>query len=243
MQTVILPVFDEKDLSAIPNCLRFLANSGTEVIMILHNPNVGITDGDLTKPFEERVTQLQAAKTGAVAREDYDAAKEYAKQIEDTKTERDIAVRDGWSQIPEQQRMAIYRKVLDPTKLGTEAIFPLRENYPHDQVFRALHELQSTWPRDLEHGQFSLVWPRSVPEQVVPRVIAQVTAPAASTAMKTPEFGKALSETDVSIRRETLRRRHLAYISACKKHGIDPKGEDKSKVIDLIIQQEFPKAA
>ena len=240
MKSAIVAIFDEKDLAALPNCTRFLFNSGVETVCFLHSPSIGITNESLTAPFEKQITDLTTAKKAAADREDYDAAKGFASQIEDAKTERDTAIREGWSKIPEADRMKIYRTVLNPDVLGTEAIFPLKENYPKEEIFRALHELQSVWPADLPPGEFSVVWPLSIAPQTKPRVME---APQVLTAGK---LSKAPTETDNGFSPEQVRRdqlkRHFALVAARKKYDI-PDSLPKEQAIENIIAREFPKAA
>lgn len=240
MKSVIIPVFDQKDLAALFNCLMFLKNSGTQTIMILHNPNIGLNDGDISKPFESRMAELELAEQSAAHRRDYTAAQGYHQQYEDTKTERDTAIREGWSNIPKEELFKINRRALDPAKIGTEAIFPLKENYDHDQIFRALHELQSTWPKDLIHGEIAVVWPRSI----APQGLQAQAAPAMAPARFKVEAPAAEAPNEES-RRKKLRMQGV-FLGACKQHGLQhkgAKGAERDAIIDQIIAIEFPAAA
>jgi hypothetical protein len=241
MQTAIIPVFDQKDAEAVKNCLVFLASVSTKTIMILHNPNIGITDEKVTEPFERVLAALEIAELGAALRRDYSAAAQFHEQFEAKKTERDLAIRDGWSKIPLEERRKIYVQVLNPEYLGTRAIFPLKENYDHDQVFRMLHELQSTWPKDIQHGQFAVVWPRSV----LPQVGGAKKEPHAATPLRIePLAPTELPMSPEDQMRHDLSRWHGKLQAAAKKHGFAlPKGADKKPIIDAIMDLEFPKVA
>ena len=233
MKSVLIPILEQPDLDALRNCLLFLSRNGTEVLMIVINPNVGITDDAVTADIDKRISDLRGAIEQCKQRDDFTAAIQYKEDLEAAQVDRDLAIRDGWSKIPEPDRRKIYQKALG--NIGTDAIFPLRENYSYAEFYRALHELQSQWPKDMPHGEYAIVWPRSVSNQTP-------MANPKAVAVARMEIAAQKRSSDPQEERRSALKRHFALVSAKKKHGI-PDATPKETAIDQIIRLEFPEAA
>lgn len=231
MKRVIAPILEQPDLDALQNCLLFLAKSGTDTLMVVHNPNIGITDARLTADTDRRIADLKAAIQQCKDRDDFTAAQAYKEDLESAQVDRDLKIREGWSNIPEAERRQIYAKTLGD--IGTDAIFALRENYSYAEFFRALHELQGTWPKDMPMGEFAVVWPRSIEKQTIPMPAAK---------KETDPITHAGPATE-SQRREELSRFFMKLKSVAKSHGLEVTKTNRESVIEQILAKEFPKAA
>jgi len=237
MKNVLIPLLEQPDLDALRNCLLFLGKNGTETLMIVINPNIGITDAAVTADIDKRISDLRGAIEQCKQRDDFTAAIQYKEDLEAAQVDRDLAIRDGWSKIPEPDRRKIYQKALG--NIGTDAIFPLRENYSYAEFYRALHELQSQWPKDMPQGEYAIVWPRSVSPQEQPVAASMAEVSASSLQSQKP---LALKPSNPAQERRSALKRHFALVSAKKKYGI-PDTTPKETAIDQIIRLEFPEAA
>jgi len=237
VKSVLIPLLEQPDLDALRNCLLFLSKNGTETLMIVLNPNVGITDANVTLEIDKRIADLKAAIKERKEVDDFAAAQSYKEELESAQVDRDLAIRDGWANIPEPDRRKIYQKALG--NIGTDAIFPLRENYSYAEFYRALHELQSQWPKDMPQGEYAIVWPRSVSPQEQPVAASMAEVSASSLQSQKP---LTLKPSNPAQERRSALKRHFALVSAKKKHGI-PEETPKDTAIDQIIRLEFPEAA
>jgi len=233
VKSVLIPLLEQPDLDALRNCLLFLSKNGTETLMIVLNPNIGITDANVTLEIDKRIADLKTAIQQCKERDDFTAAQSYKEELESAQVDRDLAIRDGWANIPEPDRRKIYQKALG--NIGTDAIFPLRENYSYAEFYRALHELQSQWPKDMPQGEYAIVWPRAVSDQTP-------MANPKAVAVAKMEMAAQKRSSDPQEERRSALKRHFALVSAKKKHGI-PDETPKETAIDQIIRLEFPKAA
>jgi hypothetical protein len=251
MRISLLPVFDESDLAAVPNALEFFKRNGLESLMVLHNPSIGLK-GAVTDQYDNRIKELRAEVKKAVDREDFDAAKEYKLHIENAMTDKDLAIREGWSKVPQPEREAVYRRIFG--SIGTDAVICLNENLRHEQIFQALNGLLEVWPKDIPHGEFSVVWPRSVPEQMPleKTVLNAVQDPNEKAIQCAYSYTKkrtakkpsdSIPETPEELRASLRKSRYGGVKSACKRLGIDTTGKDFDALIEEVIGATFGAAA
>jgi len=240
MKTSILAVFDEADLQAVPNALEFFRRVGLEQLMVLHNPSLGLK-GVVTAQYDARISELRTAMKQAAERNDYLAAANYKEELDGAETDRDLAIREGWTKVPQPDREAVYKRIFG--NIGTEAIICLNENMRKDQLFAALNGLVAVWPKDVEHGEFSIVWPMSVPLQKAvpaPQSVPQNVPRGTQTAVPQKKVKESFDQTSPEGRRAALvASRFGGVASACKKHGIPTTGHTMPELIELIIAKEF----
>lgn len=253
MRSVILLIFDDADLAALPNCLRYLANAGTETLLIIHGPNVGVVATDATAEIDKKIAELGVRKKELTMVEDFSGAQRAKEEIEGLKIERDMKIRDGWRGVDEAKRQEMYKAAFKD--VGTEPVC-LREAYSHDQAFTMLQSYLPQWPSDLAHGSYSIIWPRSV-APVAAKPLGTAIAPATqkTTAAEKPSVG-AVSESvlrsvgDYSklqgkeLRQAELQSMHHLKVSAiAKKAGLEIKGIKTPQLIKILLDKEFPESA
>lgn len=261
MRISILPVFDESDLAAVPNALEFFRRVGLETLLILHNPSLGLK-GAMTEQYDARIRELKAEMGKAASREDFPAATEYKARLEEAQTDKDLAIRDGWSKVPQPERDSVYRRIFGA--VGTEAVICLNESMRKEQLFQALNGLLEVWPKDIPHGEFSVVWPQSIPKQEALSVAAtsvgshrflkhedrqesplppsgeyKFEAKPKKKLMRLSKGSKnTFNETTVDGRKSALERFHAKVLGAVAKYGLDGT-QPKDVLIGLILEREF----
>lgn len=233
MRSVIVPVFSQADLEALPNCLRYLAQQNVETLLVLHGPNVGVVNADATKEFDQRISNLDTRKRELVLVDDFEGAKKAKEEIETLRVERDMAIREGWKKVPEDQRAAAYKEAF--SNIGTEPLC-LREAYQPDQVFAMLQAFLPQWPSDIQHGEYSLVWPRSV---------ATVSAQKQGISVS-PGVAKAWKEEREdkrSYREQQLRKsKFMGIKAAAVKAGVYEAGMSTDQLVEAVLAKEYPSA-
>lgn len=236
MRSVIVPLFDDADLAALPNCLRYLANAGVEILMVIHGPNVGVVSTDVTTELDKKIADLGVRKKELTMVEDFSGAQRAKEEIEGLKIERDMKIRDGWRGVDEAKRQEMYKKAFG--NIGTEPIC-LREAYGHDQLFTMLQALLPQWPADVKHGEYSLVWPRSV---------ATVAVKKPSVAVVPESVLRSVGDYAMQVRGKELREQelksmhHLKVSALAKKAGIEIKGIKTPDLIKTLLDKEYPEA-
>lgn len=240
MKTSILAVFDEADLQAVPNALEFFRRVGLEQLMVIHNPSLGL-QGVVTAQYDARISELKTAMKQAGDRQDYLAAANYKEELDGAETDRDLAIREGWTKVSQPDREAVYKKLFG--SIGTDAVFCLNESMRKDQLFAALNGLVAVWPKDVEHGEFSVVWPRSIPFQKpvqasvpVPQNVPRGTPAPVPQKKEKIEFDQSTPE---GRRAALVASRFGGVASACKKHGIQTTGYSMTNLIEMVIAKEF----
>lgn len=240
MKTCILAVFDEDDLKAVPNALEFFRRVGLEQLMVVHNPSLGLK-GVVTANYDSRIRELETAVNQAKQRDDFLAAQNYKEELEGAKSDRDLAIREGWTKVPQNEREAIYKRIFG--NIGTDAVFCLNENMRHDQLFAAMNGFVEVWPKDVLHGEYSIVWPKSIPQQKPVETtlirVSDTTLKPKTTAPK-PHIDDSTPE---GRRQALIASRFGGVKSACKRHGIDTTGHSMNSLIEQIIAKEFPAVA
>lgn len=234
MRAVIVPIFSQSDLEALPNCLRYLANQGVEKLLVLHGPNVGVVNADATKEFDTKIAEFEVRERELILIKDYIGAQKAKESIETLRVERDMAVREGWKKVPDAERVAAYQKAFE--KLGTEAIC-LREAYQHDQLFTMLQAFIPQMPTDLAHGEFSIVWPRSV-ATVVAKPQSTAIAPVTQRATAAPELSGRESR-----KAQLHKSKFMGIKSAATKAGVYKSGMSLNQLVDAVLDKEFPEPA
>lgn len=249
MLRTILPVFDESDLAAVPNALEFFRRVGLQTLMILHNPSIGLK-GAVTDQYDARIRELKAEMAKAATREDFTAASEYKMRLEEAQTDKDMAIREGWSKVSGPEREAVYKRIFGST--GTDAVICLNENLRPDQLFSALNGLLEVWPKDMPHGEFSVVWPKSIPVQsakaaqppVNPTPSRLVVPASPRPQQMTKKKAVPYEPTTPDELRSALRKSRFGGVqSACKKHGITTTGKSFDELIEEVVAATFGQPA
>lgn len=247
MRISILPVFDESDVAAVPNALEFFRRVGLETLLIIHNPSLGMK-GAVTDQYDARIRELKAEMAKAADRQDFNAASEYKMRLEETQTDKDLAIRDGWSKVPQPEREAVYKRIFG--QVGTDAVICLNESMRKEQLFQALNGLLEVWPKDIPHGEFSVVWPQSIPKQAsISMVVTETAHPVVvvtGAPAKAPKQKMKLkrgatnhfNETTVDGRKGALERFHAKVLGAVAKYGLDGT-QPKDVLIGQILEREF----
>lgn len=235
---VIVPVFTQSDLESLPNCLRYLAQQGTETLLVLHGPNVGVVNAEATKEFDEKISAQETRKKELTLVENYADAQKAKEQIETLRVDRDMAIREAWKKVPEDQRQAMYKKAF--ANIG-DAVLCLREAYQHDQVFTMLQAFLPQMPADLPHGEFAIVWPRSIGKfKASFEQFAQSVAAKHEQHAPTPLFTGTRRD---SREAELKSMHHIKAITVAKQAGVDVKGKKVAQVIQELLDKEFPREA
>jgi len=244
MLKVIVPVFTDSDLKALPNCLRYLAQQPVETLLVLHGPNVGVVNAQTAAEYDQRIANLGTRKKELTLVEDFAGAQKAKEEIETLKVERDMAIREGWQKIPEAERAAMYKKAFGD--IGTEPIC-LREAYQHDQVFSMLQAFLPQWPSDIPHGEYSLVWPRSVPTTLEIPLRRPYDGPRVKDVMKAmAESGNVFPHGAGEVTERGKRGAHLKSLHHLqvfrigRDAGIQVEGLKTPAVIEAILDKEFP---
>lgn len=243
MKNIILLVFGPEDVSAIPSLLQQL--SPPKNLWCIHNPSLGVNVQDAAREVEANIAALEKDKSDAVKREDYAAAANIREKIQEAKVNRDIAVRDAYAKIPQEQLTQLWDVALAPLadwcrKNVANATFTANKDvHQPEEAFTMLGNYVNSWPvEDFPHGEYSIEWPRNYmtvkqeaqPEAPITRNVTQVK--------KVKENGF----TAEGLRRETLAKKHFAFIAAVQQHQFPwKKGEPKPPVIDAILAAEFPR--
>lgn len=238
MKSVIVPVFSDSDLKALPNALRYLARQNVEILLVIHGPNVGVVNAEVTKEFDSRIAQLDTKKRELTLVEDYIGASRVKEEIETARVERDMAVREGWKNVPEEQRQTAYKKAF--ANIGTEPMC-LREAYQPDQLFTMLQAFLPQFPSDIAHGEYAIVWPRSVasPSVAVTGLDIGFQKPPKITITKSDQ--NEYANDPRGARKEELQSMHHTKVLAlARKAEIDVKGVKVHDLITALLDKEFP---
>lgn len=231
MQSVLIPVFSDEDLQALRNCLRFLASlPDVERVLVLHGPNIGVVNADATKEIDAKIAQKDTHKRELVAVEDFEGAKRIKGEIEALRVDRDMKIRDGWKNVPEDKRAAAYAKAF--AGIGTEPVC-LREAYQPDQLFTMLQAFLPQWPSDIAHGEYAIIWPRSITQHKIDQFPKPKDNPHSPQVKKTA--GRSEREQELKSMH------HVAAIQVAKKAGIEVKGKKVVDIISELLDKEFPR--
>lgn len=242
---LILPIFNDTDAAASGKVVPFLKSLKPQRVWLILAPSVGVTAKDATKDIDARIARLEQDKNAAVGREDFAAASQFKQQIEDAKTERDNALRDGWRSVPTAQRDAAYDKVAAPYgELGQVGaavqMTILSEDFANDNLLGMLNSLRPQWPAEIPHGEYALVWPQSVRNAPDVGMTAPASKPAATPAPK-PAADKPDTKTP-----EGLSEYYRKYFMALKKDaatfGVSMDGP-KDEVIAAVVEKKLAVAA
>lgn len=245
MNNILIPVFTDDDAKALPNVVTFLKGVKPKVVIVIHNPSVGINSASATAVVDAKINDLKKAKGDAITREDFAAAEKYKRQIEDATLERGDVLRTGWKSIPEASRNAIYDKMNEPMvgaaqEMGTRfTAIQLLEDQPAENLFITLANFGRAWPDSLPHGNFSIIWPQNVPVNAVSA--AQEAASPAPRVTTAPVVKKSAVAPPLSPRaaREKQLKQFFTLKKAALSHGVPIEGRLSKDILGDVIAKEF----
>jgi hypothetical protein len=253
MKTVLLFALSSADIAALPVAKAELQAAGVDRLWVVHSPALGITTDAVSKQFDDRIAAIKQAEQQAAARGDYDGAKKFREEAETVALDKSLAVKKGWESVPEADRNAAYDKALAPL-LDTKA-FPnismtvLREDIQPEGVFGILQGLLAQWPAAVEHGSYSIVWPRNCTEV---RQSSDANLKDSKPFAETEKLGivkvnlptkPAPDASTEEGRRKQLHAQYMKLKAVAKQHGISMEGKTKEAVLEEIVAIEFPKVA
>lgn len=249
MKRVLVPVLTAEDAAALPLLADHLASVKPEVVVVINNPSVGVTNQDLTATIDKQILEVERSKQEATAREDFDAAKNWKGRLEELKMDRQTLLREGWKKVSDEVRFAAYDKFLEVLKaklgpLGTTIQnIPLSEDSTYETLFLTLSTLQKVWGNLLPEGRFSLVYPQSAPKLASSKPPEAVSPNPKVEAAPKPSKPAVVAPLDPREARSKELSRYMKLKAVAKEKGISMEGRPWTEVRDEILAQEFPVAA
>lgn len=170
MKKIILPVFTESDLKAVPDAVRFMAAMGMTHLWVVHSPALGLPYPAATKALDEEITVTEQGIKLAVAREDYETAKQYRDTKSGLMVRRDEELARGYKSISPDDLTKAYDASFDsisqkaiPT--ATTIVRTALQDPPQPaDIFKTMDKFLAEWPDELAHGQYVIAWPLAISE-------------------------------------------------------------------------------
>lgn len=169
MKNLILLIFTEADLKAVPEAAARLKTMGIERLWILHNPHLGMPYPATAKALDEEITINTTGMNTMAARQNFTDAAKYRDAANDLRVKRDLEIKNAYKGIPQADIEKAYDAAFAPISQESTGIPNiLREAVADplsaDQVFQYLHGQTAAWVDQFPHGEYAIFWIRALPE-------------------------------------------------------------------------------
>lgn len=264
MKSVLLLIHTRDDLKHLDAAAAVLKAAKTERIMVLHSPAIVIDQAEASSTLDAEISALLTAEKAAADRGDYEAASGYKASREAKALDRAKTIADAWKTLPADQQIASVRKLLgpfvqalNPTGSGAPAIRVTKhqDHYDRENWLGMIQSIVPSWPKDLPHGSFAIVWPDqlaglnlSAPAPAVDvtpaaPVAATAPAPAKKSAARPVRAPKAKATTREARSEQLNAQPFFGWRAAAIENGVPYEGRMKHDIIADILNKEFPPVA
>lgn len=253
MKKIILAVFNQFDLNALPSAVRSLAALGTTHLWLIHDPSIGITEPPEAESIRKEIAGIETAKAQAISREDYVTAGQYKDQAESAKVRLSQSLANGYKNMDKPALESAYAKAFESvTKAAIPSasvivIEPLPETAQPQDIFQVLHRMTgSNWPQEMPVNECAVAFPSALsgigyPDKPKPLPVFE-PLPQAVEAQKLVNDFVAVEPQEQKPNVFNLNRTTPEYYSYpwlklvkfAKDNGIDPEGKKKPELLSEI---------
>lgn len=239
MNNLILLIFTPEDMAFIPEAVTRLKGMGIDRLWVMHNPHLGLPYPETAKALDQEIAAVEREKATAIARENFESAKDYRNQGNDLRVKRDLEIKNAYKAIPEAQIQAVYERAfsaINAESTGIPAILmeAIADPLSPDQAFQYLHGQTSQWTDQFPHGEYVIAWIRALPDpqitvqKFIDTTVGVITEPASPPADEADE--------DQSAERKRLLNLEYAHLKIeAQKAGVKAWGKKKDVLVEEII--------